>query len=110
VLSGRGRCDKPIIWPEESYRVWCVVVCDLETSWMRRLWLTGGCYVKRRRNCDDYSRKLNSSIRFRVVQKTTRHAYDTSTVTVPVHKVFRIGCVKLQDAILWVTLSKNNAI
>jgi len=32
VLSGRGLCDALIIHPEESYRLWCVVVCDLETS------------------------------------------------------------------------------
>ena len=32
VLSGRGLCDEPITRPEESYRLWCVVVCDLETS------------------------------------------------------------------------------
>ena len=32
VLSGRGLCDELIIHPEESYRLWCVVVCDLETS------------------------------------------------------------------------------
>ena len=32
VLSGRGLCDKLITHPEESYRLWCVVVCDLETS------------------------------------------------------------------------------
>jgi len=32
VLSGRGLCDGLIIRPEESYRLWCVVVCDLETS------------------------------------------------------------------------------
>ena len=32
VLSGRGLCDGLITRPEESYRVWCVVVCDLETS------------------------------------------------------------------------------
>jgi len=32
VLSGRGLCDELIIRPEESYRLWCVVVCDLETS------------------------------------------------------------------------------
>jgi hypothetical protein len=46
VLSGRGLCDAQITRPEESYRLWCVVVCDLEkqTSWMsrprptRRLW------------------------------------------------------------------------
>ena len=28
VLSGRGLCDGLITSPEESYRVWCVVVCD----------------------------------------------------------------------------------
>ena len=38
MLSGRGLCDELIIRPEESYRLWCVVVCDLETSRMRRPW------------------------------------------------------------------------
>jgi hypothetical protein len=32
VLSGRGLCDGLIIHPEESYRLWRVVVCDEETS------------------------------------------------------------------------------
>ena len=32
VLSGRGLCDELITRPEEFYRLWCVVVCDLETS------------------------------------------------------------------------------
>ena len=32
VSSGRGLCDELIPRPEESYRLWCVVVCDLETS------------------------------------------------------------------------------
>ena len=32
VLSGKGLCDRLITRPEESYRLWCVVVCDLETS------------------------------------------------------------------------------
>ena len=32
VLSSRGLCDELITRPEESYRLWCVVVCDLETS------------------------------------------------------------------------------
>jgi len=35
--------------PEDSYRLWCVFVCDLETSWMRRPWPTGGCWAKRER-------------------------------------------------------------
>jgi len=42
VLSGRGLCDGLIIRPEGSYRMWCVVVCDLETSRMRRSWPTEG--------------------------------------------------------------------
>ena len=32
VLSGRGLCDELITCPEQSYRLWRVVVCDLETS------------------------------------------------------------------------------
>jgi hypothetical protein len=30
VLSGRGLCDELITRPEESYRLWWVVICDLE--------------------------------------------------------------------------------
>jgi hypothetical protein len=33
VLSGTGLCDDLITRPEESYRLWYVVVCDLETSY-----------------------------------------------------------------------------
>jgi len=32
VVSGRGLCDELIIRSEESYRLWCVVVCDQKTS------------------------------------------------------------------------------
>ena len=37
VLSGRGLCDGLITRPEESYRLWHVVVCDQETSHARML-------------------------------------------------------------------------
>jgi len=37
VLSGRGLCVRLITRPEESYRLWRVVVCDQETSKTRRL-------------------------------------------------------------------------
>ena len=30
MLSGRGLCDELITRPEESYRLWFVIVCDLE--------------------------------------------------------------------------------
>ena len=32
MLSSRGLCDELITRPEGSYRLCCVVVCDLETS------------------------------------------------------------------------------
>ena len=42
VLSGRGLCDGPIPRSEESYRLWCVIVCDqvnnnpLHLTWLGR--------------------------------------------------------------------------
>ena len=47
VFSGRGLCDRLVTRPEESYRLWCVVVCDLGTLWMRRPCPTGGCRAKK---------------------------------------------------------------
>ena len=32
MLSGRGLCDGLITRTEESYRLWCVVVCDLKNK------------------------------------------------------------------------------
>jgi hypothetical protein len=37
VVAGRGLCDEPITRPGEPYRVCvCVIVCDFETSTIRR--------------------------------------------------------------------------
>ena len=46
VLSARGLCDELNTHPEESYWLWCVIECDLETSWMRRPWPAEGCFAK----------------------------------------------------------------
>jgi hypothetical protein len=45
VLLRTGFCDELITRPDESYGL-CVVVCDLETSLVRRPWPTGGCCAK----------------------------------------------------------------
>jgi hypothetical protein len=37
VLLGRGLCEGFITRPEQSYRLWCVVVCDQESLKRRRL-------------------------------------------------------------------------
>jgi len=47
-LSGRGLCDVLITHPEDSYRLCWVVECDLEISWVRRPWSTGGCCAKKK--------------------------------------------------------------
>jgi hypothetical protein len=48
VVRYRGPREELITRPEESYRLWCVVACDLETSWMRKPWSTGGFCAKRK--------------------------------------------------------------
>jgi len=48
VLSDRGLCDELITRQEESYRRWCAIVCDLETSGIRKPWPTGGCREKKK--------------------------------------------------------------
>jgi len=50
VLSGRGLCDELITRPEHSYLLWCVVVCDLETSRRRRPWPTLGGSATAKKN------------------------------------------------------------
>jgi len=54
VLSGRGLCDELITSPEESYRLCCVVVCNLEnlknedyyfTKWFRNTALLFCCML-----------------------------------------------------------------
>ena len=58
LLSGRGLCDELITRPEESYRLCCVVVCDLETSRIGTPYIydISSLRVKLKigRNCDTY--------------------------------------------------------
>jgi len=51
VLSGRGLCNKLITRPEESYRLWRVVVYDLETSKEEAKNPLKGCEYKRTMGC-----------------------------------------------------------
>jgi len=62
VLSGRCLCDGLITRPEESYRLLCVVVFDLETSWTKRPWTTGSCCEKKERKKGKKKRKLRTPL------------------------------------------------
>ena len=71
VLSGRGLCDEVITRPEESYRLWCVVVCDLLTSRMRRPWPALGLSATEKKTSCVWL--ISSS--FVIVSNTTGMAY-----------------------------------
>ena len=58
VLSGRGFCDGPVTRPEESYRLWRVVVCDLETSKEEAKSPLKGCEYKPTVGCDAERKKV----------------------------------------------------
>ena len=55
VLSGRGLCDGLITCPEESHRLWRVVVCNQETLneeakaryWVVKYTTTMGCHSRK---------------------------------------------------------------
>jgi len=49
VLSGRGLCIGLITHPDKSYRLWCIDVCDLETSSVRRPWPALGRRVQEKK-------------------------------------------------------------
>ena len=57
MLSGRGLCDELITRPEESYRLWRVVVFDLETSKEETKIPLKGCEYKPTMGCDAERKK-----------------------------------------------------
>ena len=50
VLSGRGLCDELITRPGESYRLWCVVVCEEAMAHLGGGW----CRAKNKQNIPMY--------------------------------------------------------
>ena len=60
-LSGRGLCVGLIIHPEESYRLWCVVVCGREASTMRRPWPTGSVEPTKNKLANTWKRRMETT-------------------------------------------------
>jgi hypothetical protein len=57
VLSGRGLCEELITRSEETYRLWRVIVCDLETSKEEAKSPLKGCQYKPTMGCDAERKK-----------------------------------------------------
>jgi len=60
-LSGRGLCDELITRPEESYRLCCVFVCDLETSRMGAPYIYDINHLRVNQSSDT-GRKIKNSV------------------------------------------------
>ena len=50
VFAVKILCDELISLPEEFCRLWCVVMCDLEASRMKRPWLALECSATKKNN------------------------------------------------------------
>jgi len=61
VLLDTDLCDELIALPEKSYRLWCVVVCDLIALWMRRPWSTGGLSHQRKKKINLLIKEISGS-------------------------------------------------
>ena len=83
VLSGTGLCNGPITRLGESYRLWCVILSDAETSRMRRPWPALGCCAQKKKkttSCPSWpcgltlrsaaSRLLGSQVRILVAERS----------------------------------------
>jgi len=92
LLWDGGLCDW-LITPEEFYRLWCVVECDLETSIMRRPWPTGGCRAKKEKEKD----WVNMS----------HHAQWTGIICSRMHSAYRWPCCPVcgEGGGLWLCVS-----
>ena len=55
MLSARGFRDGPTPCTEESYRLWWVILCDMETLRTRRLWPALGCCAREREVKNSFS-------------------------------------------------------
>ena len=117
VLSGRGLCDELITRPEESCWLWCVVICNLETSWRRRPCPTGGCCAEKKnsaisicsvkhpsvRNLIEAGDQLQAAIGFTLGTRTSRDIFCFSytfscrhTANHPIAKPLRTSSVLRQ--------------
>ena len=102
MLSGRGLCEELITRPEESYRLWCVVVCDLETSRKRRPCPSeevGGGLLRQRKKTTNRLTRKESAIR-KVSRIDPRNKPGNEPVRVQAtkfHTLLRTHLVRIQS-------------
>jgi hypothetical protein len=90
-VLGRGLCDETVTRPEEFYRLRSVVVCDLETSKMRRTCLALGRSVTGKKEF-----KIKSTIFSFLISGSIYDGYSQSNVFNIIFQTEKIfGCTVL---------------
>ena len=101
VLSGRGLCDELITRPEEFYRLWCVVVCDLETSRTSRPWPALARSATEKRNY------LYAVLTAMELVRGQERVLGEGNYTITLNCAFPVVCIWTNK---WVCGQKNNCI
>ena len=70
VFSGRNLCNRLITRPEESYRLWYIVECNLETLRKRKPWSTGGCCAKKENINTNICPNVQENISFNLLRNS----------------------------------------
>ena len=109
VLSCRGLCDGPITRPEESCRLWCVVVCDLEISWTRRPWPTGDCRVKSKTvviwDIEDVVKEVTGILYSQPILITSTNSWSRCSMQLTRYKVYDL--VNREDVVPHLTQGRD---
>jgi len=102
-LSGRGLCDELITRPEESYRLCCVVVCDLETSRMGAPYIYDVSRLRVNSCCSEKSTmrspcicELQVTVNNIKLLSVSENCFSGNLMSPPVKFVFKSSC-KMQD-------------
>ena len=109
MLSCRGLCNGLITRPEETYRLWRVVVCDLETSKEEAKSPLKGCEYKPTMGCDAERKKNSRPLRVKILIVSTEgkmrliyRPYSlTHTLIIRVMFSCTIGAIQRRSGMLW---------
>jgi len=66
VLSERGLCDELITHPDEYYRLCCIIICDIETSWMSWPWPTRGLLHRKQNDYINWTSSCTTDLLYHV--------------------------------------------
>ena len=106
-LSDRGLSDGPIPRPEQSYCLWCVIVCDVKTWRMWRPWPASGCCA-RQNNVWWCIRKVKLSLYTEIINKMCAiDQYFSFTYLFQIRRVSALLCFHDQGDLMFLVNTQH---